>query len=247
MSIRIFTKQTLINNTEILLDDFAFNHLIKVLRLQEGANFKLFNGDGNDYAAQLIQIEKKRASAKIISNQKNNTESPLKIHLFQAIAKGDKMDFIVQKACELGISEITPIYTQRSIGRLDQERIEKKLQHWEAVAISACEQSGRSVIPIIHQACYFLDLIKLPTFKDNNIFKIILDPFAQANLKSLNLNNDQKIAIFIGPEGGLNHEEISCLSQNNCQGINLGPRILRTETAGIAIIATLQALYGDWG
>ena len=235
---RFYTPQTLGVNNKIALDKEVAHHCIQVLRYQVGNPLVLFNGDGQDYQAVIEKIEGKKATVHIASSCTPDNESPLRIHLYQSLAKGDKMDFIVQKSVELGVAEITPIITQRSNVKLDQKRMNKKLEHWQKVAISACEQSGRATIPAINPV---VQIGELPALVAENA--IYLEPKASVKISQLEL--DGSLSLFIGPEGGFSDQDLSQLEQLGTKGISLGPRILRTETAGLSAIAIVQSHFGD--
>jgi 16S rRNA (uracil1498-N3)-methyltransferase len=203
----------------------------------------LFNGDGFEYRGRVSDINKKTINVEILSKEKNNSESPININLFQSISSNEKMDMVIQKATELGVSSIQPIFTSRSTIKLSLDRTKKRLIHWKQVSISACEQSGRSKIPTIKSPIEFDQISE--GIKTNSL-NLLLHP---DNLEeSSNLPNEYSgdINIFIGPEGGFSQDEVLLLKKQNCINIQLGPRILRTETAPLAIIAILQYKYGDF-
>ena len=234
---RFYTAQTMNAGEKIALDKSVAHHCVQVLRYQIGNSLVLFNGDGTDYHAVVESIDGKKATVEIISSETLNNESPLKIHLYQSLAKGDKMDLVVQKSIELGVSEITPIITERSNVKLDLKRMNKKVEHWQKVAISACEQSGRARLPIINP------ITQLPQVALSNQKSIYLEPKASIKISQLNIESD--LALFIGPEGGFSEKDLSQLTQLGAKGISLGPRILRTETAGLSTIAIVQSHFGD--
>jgi 16S rRNA (uracil1498-N3)-methyltransferase len=203
----------------------------------------LFNGDGFEYRGRVSDINKKTINVEILSKEKNNSESPININLFQSISSNEKMDMVIQKATELGVSSIQPIFTSRSTIKLSLDRTKKRVIHWKQVSISACEQSGRSKIPTIKSPIEFDQISE--GIKTNSL-NLLLHP---DNLEeSSNLPNEYSgdINIFIGPEGGFSQDEVLLLKKQNCINIQLGPRILRTETAPLAIIAILQYKYGDF-
>ncbi len=224
------------------LPEATAGHLLRVLRLGEGDACVLFNGDGADYHAVLQQVGKRGASARIVERRALRNESPLRVTLAQAVARGEKMDWILQKATELGVAAIAPIVTERTEVRLDGERSEKRLAHWRGVIASACEQSGRARLPTLSPptalATYAAGL--------GADCKLLLDPEADAGIDRLPLRGDSTVALVVGPEGGLSERDLAALRAAGFQSVRLGPRILRTETAGLAVIAALQALYGDW-
>ena len=207
--------------------------------MQAGQALQLFNGDGNNYAATITEVSKKQVTVKIIDAQANPVESPLNIHLGQAISRGDRMDFAIQKAVELGVTEITPLFTERCGVKLDGERLSKRNEQWQKIAISACEQSGRSVIPVVHPAINLDQWLA----QDTNSLQLTLDPRASATIKTLTAS--QHIRLVIGPEGGFTDIEVAATSLAGFTGIQLGPRVLRTETAALSAISALQLQFGD--
>ncbi|MDH5434828.1 MAG: 16S rRNA (uracil(1498)-N(3))-methyltransferase [Gammaproteobacteria bacterium] len=234
---RFFADIKLENNTTAKLPSEVSHHCVQVLRYNVGDSLTLFNGDGFDYSAKIVELNKKACQVTIESKSKNHSESKLKIHIYQSIAKGDKMDWLLQKSVELGVVSVTPVLSERSNVKLDAKRLEKKIQHWQKVVISACEQSGRAVIPKVHTP------IRFDQYKPQSEFALYLHP--QASNSISNIGKAESIDILIGPEGGFSDLEISDFNQRQFTDINLGKRILRTETASLAIISILQNLYGD--
>lgn len=235
--VRIYQNINLNINSEIYLDEDASHHLAKVLRFPQGKNIIIFNGDGFDYLA-IVTNTNKRCQAKILSRNKNNTESSLDLTLAQCLAKGDKMDFIIQKAIELGVSRIIPVYSERCVVRLDEQVFIKRQKHWQKIANHACEQSGRAVIVNINS------LVNLTQFLANKYENgYILHHRAKQGI--IDLAKPIKATILIGPEGGFSDKEIEEASAANFAQIHLGKRIMRTETAGLATIANMQMLWGS--
>ena len=240
---RFYHSNPLGLNQIITLDEFASHHALRVMRVKVNDFLILFNGDGFDYKGRVNDINKKTINIEILSKEKNNNESPININLFQSISSNEKMDMVIQKATELGVSSIQPIFTSRSTIKLSLDRTKKRVIHWKQVSISACEQSGRSKIPTIKSPIEFDQISK--GIKTNSL-NLLLHP---DNLEeSSNLPNEYSgdINVFIGPEGGFSQDEVLLLKKQNCINIQLGPRILRTETAPLAIIAILQYKYGDF-
>ena len=234
---RFYTPIELNENTSIELPSEAAHHCAQVLRYRVGDGLTLFNGDGFEYLATVEQIEKKRCQVRMSHRIDPQNESPLKIHIFQGIARGDKMDLIIQKTVELGVAEITPLFTERCNVKLDGKRLEKKLQHWNKTIISACEQSGRATIPMLHQPVSINKLVK------NQTISVYLQPTATNSFKELHIQ--QSVQLMIGPEGGFSDKDLNHLNSIGCDGIKIGPRILRTETAGLSAISILQSYFGD--
>jgi 16S rRNA (uracil1498-N3)-methyltransferase len=262
---RIYQAIPLNVSATIRLDEKASHHLARVLRAKVGEELVLFNGQGGEYSAVIAHIDKKGVDVKLNEFVSREAESPLQIELAQGLARGEKMDFIVQKAVELGVAKILPVMTERCNVRLDVQREEKRLQHWQAVVVSACEQCGRNRLPQLEAT------VSLPEWlpKVEADYKFVLSPHLQneivnvqtkaAALQELqnqapkrqnqapSLPANTRIVLLIGPEGGLSDQEVAAALAQGFLPLNLGPRILRTETASIAAIAALQARYGDLG
>ncbi|MBI0060424.1 16S rRNA (uracil(1498)-N(3))-methyltransferase [Gilliamella sp. M0320] len=239
---RIFQPYTINQNSLITLDDNAFNHLIRVLRMKTGESITLFDGSNQITPAVIHEVNKKTVIVKTANSVLDNRESPLNIHLGQVISRGDKMEFTIQKSVELGVNTITPLLSERCGVKLDQERLEKKVQQWQKIVISACEQCGRNIIPSINP------VMKLETWCANltDSLKLNLHPKAEQGINQLPCDNNN-ISLLIGPEGGLSNEEISMTHQYQFTDILLGPRVLRTETAALTVITALQVRFGDLG
>jgi len=219
-------------------------HATKVLRLKKGDQFALFNGDGFDYVAKVIEISKHKTTVEIINQCEINHESPLKISLAQGLAAGNKMDWIIQKAVELGVHTIQPLLTERSVVKLDRERADKKLAHWKTIVISACEQTGRSTIPDVLSPIQLNHWLSEETLKTDKL-KLILTPSKAQNINQLNKPSNS-IVFMVGPEGGFSEKEIALAFNQSFIPVNFGQRILRTETASIVAMSILQNLWGDF-
>lgn len=239
-SIRIFQAIDLTTGQSVQLDKAASNHLVRVLRLKPEQKFTLFNGNGGEFSASL-EIAGKTAIAHITDFSEPVTESPLSLHLYQGISKGDRMDFVIQKSVELGANSITPVFTARTVVSLKQDRLDKKIQHWQSIANSACEQCGRNIVPSISPAVSFTEALQLSSSE----LKLLLDPLDNNGFSNL-ASKTNSVDFLIGPEGGLTEEEINQAKESAYSGIGLGPRILRTETAALAAITTAQILWGDF-
>ena len=243
---RFYHSTTLRLNEIVRLDDFSARHLVQVLRAKLDDKAIFFNGDGHDYKVQIKSIDRNGVSVMVLEKNKNSSESPLKIQLYQALSTNEKMDWVIQKAVELGVHSITPILTQRSLIKLKDDKRNKKNQHWQQIALSACEQSGRSIIPKVN------DIISLETCFTSMAPKIgelryLLNPYVKNSLKAKKINAaPDGIKLVIGPEGGFTENEVSFIESHDFKSVMLGPRILRTETAPIASIAILQSIYGDF-
>jgi len=240
--LRSFVELPLAIGQRFALPEAASAHLVKVLRLQAGASCVLFNGDGFDYDAQLFSVEKRGAQVDVIARHAVVNESPLQITLVQGIARGEKMDWILQKATELGVTRIAPVITDRTEVKLDGERSEKRMAHWRGILAAACEQCGRATLPVLIEP---QSLAKYAA-GDGNAHRLVLNPEGGQTLSELAMAGNEAITLVIGPEGGLSDRDLAVLRAAGFTGLKLGPRILRTETAGVATIAALNALYGDW-
>jgi 16S rRNA (uracil1498-N3)-methyltransferase len=241
-TIRLHIDQALNVGAELPLPAQASEHAVRVLRLSAGDPLTLFNGDGCDYAATILAVSKREVTVRIDAKLSLSNESPLALTLAQGVARGDKMDLIVQKATELGVVRIVPLLTERSEVKLDAARSEKRLLHWRAVAASACEQSGRARVPEISAA---LPLAKwLDELADDGGLRLALLPDAGISTRELQFGSAGGVLV-VGPEGGLGERDVSTLHAAKFEGMRLGPRILRTETAGLAALAALQAIHGD--
>jgi len=237
---RIYTPQPLTPDNTIALDAEAAHHVARVLRMQSGDELILFNGEGGEYRAAITAVDKKSVHVALGACDTSERESPLAIHLGIAISKGERMDWVIQKATELGVTQITPLQTERVEVRLGNERGEKKLAHWRAIAISACEQCARNRIPTID------DIQPLATWLSvvEADKKFVLHHRSDARLES-DKEKPESAALLIGPEGGLSDIEIALAEKKNFAPLRLGPRVMRTETAPIAALSILQFLWGD--
>ena len=239
---RIYVPQALAPGREVELPIQAGEHIARVLRLDRGHPLRLFDGSGDEYAAELSSLAKRQVTARVLeSAAAEDRESPLRITLAQGIARGEKMDWILQKATELGVARIVPIVTDRTEVKLDAERAERRLAHWEAVVASACEQCGRTRLPDV------LEPVRLSewaaSLDDSAGLRLALNP--RGNLAPRDLHSVERATLAVGPEGGLSEHDLATLNAAGFRGLRLGPRILRTETAGLAALAAMQAFLGD--
>jgi 16S rRNA (uracil1498-N3)-methyltransferase len=237
---RVFVEQSLQAGQIAELDERAAHYIGQVLRMRAGRELILFNGDGNAYAANIIDAGKKQLRCQLDqAMQTTQTPSPLKIELGIAISKGDRFDWVIQKATELGVTKISPVFSERVDVKLSGERLEKKQRHWQQIMISACEQCGRNELVDITQAS---PLAQWSQQAEGEV-KLVLCP-AQGELISQNIQ-PKSLALLVGPEGGLSDQEIARCLENDFHALQLGPRILRTETAPIAAISIVQYRWGD--
>lgn len=240
---RIFQPIDLASGSVVHLDAQASHHLMTVLRSKLNDAVTIFNGQGGEYKSTIVQMTKKQVSLQINEYVEREIESPLDLYLAQGISRGEKMDYTIQKAVELGVKKIIPLLTERCTVKLDAERREKRFLHWQSIVISACEQSGRNHIP---------ELL-FPMTLENCLasvqadWRFVLSPIAISQLKEKPVKQNQRVLLMIGPEGGLSEAEVNLACRQGCQPLNLGPRILRTETAAVAAITALQCSFGDMG
>ena len=247
---RIYQNTPLNIGGTVDLNDDAFGHTVRVLRLQNGDSVTLFNGINlsddsspakyGDYEGELVNVSKKSAQVLIKSFIEKSVESPLNIHLGQGVSRGDRMDFTLQKSVELGVNTISPLFTERCGVKLNGERLQKKIDQWQKIVVSACEQSGRCVVPIVKPAIQLNEWLA----QETSALKLNLHPKAQHSIMNLPNDND-RVRLLIGPEGGLNDDEITQANDSGFIDVLLGPRVLRTETAALTAITALQCRYGD--
>lgn len=238
---RLYTDQPLHKGTEVVLDERAARHAVRVLRRRKGDKVVLFNGNGRDYGATLASVSKERVAARVLTARLVETESHLDLTLAQGIARGNRMDYTLQKAVELGVDTIVPLFCKRTEVRLSGRRLEKRMEHWRGVVISACEQCGRAVLPALRAPMDLTGWLEHPPAGS----RLVLRPDGKGGPTAL--EPTQAATVLIGPEGGLAEEEIESARAAGFQPLRLGPRVLRTETAGPAALAVLQALWGDMG
>jgi 16S rRNA (uracil1498-N3)-methyltransferase len=237
---RLYCDLPLSPGAEIVLPDAAARHAVAVLRLQVGDTLNLFNGEGGEYRASLVAVSKREARARLIEFHAAERESPLEITLALGISAGERMDYSLQKATELGVTAIQPLATERSVVKLAGERADKRLQHWQHVVIAACEQCGRNRVPAVAPV---QKLFRYLAAVDRNQRLLMLSPDAATPLKRV--PPAASVVLLIGAEGGLAPAEYQAAAASGFEPVSLGPRILRTETAPVAALAVLQALWGD--
>ncbi|AEX53417.1 16S rRNA (uracil(1498)-N(3))-methyltransferase [Rahnella aquatilis] len=239
---RIYHPEPLTARSEIALSEDAANHVGRVLRMQPGQTIQLFDGSNQVFDASITQVDKKSVRVSLNEGVLADNESPLNLHLGQVISRGEKMEFTIQKSIELGVNTITPLFSERCGVKLDGERLEKKLQQWQKIAIAACEQCGRNRIPDIRPA---MQLEAWCNEQDDSL-KLNLHPRASHSINTLPLPVSH-VRLLIGPEGGLSADEIAMTSGYGFTDILLGPRVLRTETTALTAITALQVRFGDLG
>lgn len=239
---RIYHPEHLVSHSEIELSEDAANHVGRVLRMTQGQQLELFDGSHQVFAATITHADKKRVTVQLAEGVTDNRESPLALHLGQVMSRGEKMEFTIQKSIELGVNEITPLLSERCGVKLDAERLEKKRQQWQKIAIAACEQSGRNYVPEIRPVMSLADWCA----EQESGLKLNLHPRASHSINTLPLPVS-RVRLLIGPEGGLSSDEITMAAEQGFTDILLGPRVLRTETAALTVITALQVRFGDLG
>lgn len=239
---RIYHPEHLDAPCEIDLSEDAANHVGRVLRMSEGHEIQLFDGSNQVFTAHIISASKKNVRVSVQAGVIDDRESPLHLHLGQVISRGEKMEFTIQKSIELGASIITPLISERCGVKLDAERMTKKLGQWQKIAIAACEQCGRNVIPEVRPTM----LLEQWCAEEDESLKLNLHPRANASINTLPLPVE-RVRLLIGPEGGLSADEIAMTAGYQFTDILLGPRVLRTETTALTAITALQVRFGDLG
>jgi 16S rRNA (uracil1498-N3)-methyltransferase len=247
---RVYVEARLIPGSVVELPPDTASHLAKVLRARSGDELILFNGDGREFTGAIEAVRGSRVSASVGDSRPVDRESPLAITLVQCVPRGDRMDFIVQKATELGVARIVPVLSQRSVVRLDKSQAESKVIHWRAVAVSACEQCGRNRLPAVEAAQPLLNYLgeSSPGTGPRLVFEPESAPHSPPPARSPGGTAHIPIAdaqIAIGPEGGFTSDELEAFRVAGFSQVGLGPRILRAETAAIAALVWLQARLGD--
>jgi len=238
---RFYCRAALSPGAHVELPEPVARHAVRVLRLPPGAPMILFDGRGGEYLAHIQRIERERVVAELASWQDVERESPLSVTLVQALQAGEKMDFTIQKAVELGVRDIVPVESRRSVLRLSGERAAKRVAHWQGVAASACEQCGRNQVPLVAPLEKLDHWLARPA---NGVLRLMLAPDADEAL--VELPPVTSVQLLIGAEGGLDPQEVLAARQAGFRPVRMGPRVLRTETAGLAALAILQALWGDF-
>lgn len=239
---RLYLPKPLVCGQTVVIDDKAAHHIIHVLRLRTGTAVHVFDGLGREHEATLKEARRSGASIEIGAPATPVAEPSLTVILAQGIARNDRMDFILQKAVELGIGSIQPLWMQRSQLRLKGERLEKRMQRWQGIIISACEQCGRATLPGLSPPADFADWIRT---RPGGAMQLMLQPDSEDSLKDMAAPQD-RVMLLVGPEGGLTEEEQTLARHTGFSGTRLGPRVLRTETAALAALAGIQSLWGDF-
>lgn len=237
---RVFINQKVVSGEAIFLSTDKTHHVLHVLRLDVGDQIQLFNNSGFEFKAKIIEAKKKAIQVEVGESSECDSESPLEITLYLAVSRGPHMDFSIQKAVELGVKVIIPIISEFSNIKLMDHRVENKMTHWKKIIIGAAEQCGRNTLAELQSPVTFNESINL----HNDSKKLILHPGVGQTMSKININNN-KLALMIGPEGGFSEAEFQKALDNNYIPVNLGPRILRTETAVVCSLSNAQQLWGD--
>jgi 16S rRNA (uracil1498-N3)-methyltransferase len=239
MAPRFYIDAPLRAGSACTLSEDAAHHAIHVLRLRAGEEITVFNGRGGEFAARIVSIQRLKIAVDLLHHREIERESPLRVTLVQGVSAGDKMDSTLRKAVELGVAEVQPVLAARSVARPKGERAEGRRAHWQKVVIASCEQCGRNRIPEVHA------LIGLSNYRPSGTaMRILLSPLAQQPLSELSLRGSEFV-VAAGPEAGFTSEEEAALVSSGFAPALLGPRVLRTETAAVAALAALSALWGD--
>ncbi len=237
---RIYTSTQLELDNEIQLSDSTSHYLLKVLRMEVGRELVIFDGQGGEYSATLVQETKKIATIKTTEFFDIHCESDLNTHLGIGLSRGERFDWVLQKATELGVTEITPLITERTEVKISKEKYERKNQHWQAICVSACEQSERNQLPKLNTLTKFDDFID----KENSGLCLVLHHRSEKRVSDF--ERPKSVVLLVGPEGGLSDDEIQRASAKRFSPLTLGPRVLRTETAPIVALSAAQTLWGDF-
>jgi len=243
---RIFIDTELNENTTITLPDSAFQHLCKVLRLKSDHPIRVFNGrdfngTGGQFHATLCDVERRSANIHITHFEALNNESPIQVTIGQTLSRGERMDYAIQKSVEAGVFAIQPLFSERCEVKLQDNRAEKRLQHWQQVAISAAEQCGRGVVPVVYPPMELNEWV----VNCKEMLKLTLHHHSAKPIRQYEKPSNNQVALLIGPEGGLSEKEVQLSENSGFNAITLGPRVLRTETAPVVALSVINAIWGD--
>ena len=238
---RIFIEAELQRGQRLTVEGSAGNHIVRVLRLRVGDTLTLFDGRGGEYGGRIEEMRRDTVQVNVLEHRDDERESPFHLTLAQGISRGERMDWVVQKATELGVSRIAPLFTERSMVRLDEKQAARKVQHWRAIAIAACEQSGRNRIPEIATPTGLYDMLEQ---RRRSGAELLLSPGAALRIADVPAA-EAGATVLIGPEGGLAAVEQETALRSGFTPVRLGPRVLRTETAAVCALTLLQQKFGD--
>jgi 16S rRNA (uracil1498-N3)-methyltransferase len=238
---RVYVETPVSAGKRVVVNGSAANHIMRVLRLRSGDELTVFDGSGGEFAARIEEFRKEAVVVSVAERRALDRESPLSLTLAQGVSRGERMDWIIQKATELGASRIVPVFTKRSVVRLDEKQAERKLQHWRAITVAACEQCGRNRVPELVAPVDFFNVLPADT---SGATRILLSPTGDLRIDDLK-EAGAGITVLIGPEGGLEDSEQEAALAAGFKAVRLGPRVLRTETAAIAALTIIQRYFGD--
>jgi 16S rRNA (uracil1498-N3)-methyltransferase len=243
---RVYVDAPVAAGKRVIVEGSAANHIARVLRLRSGDSLTVFDGSGGEFGARIEEFRKETVVVAVEEHRPLDRESPLPLTLVQGISRGERMDWIIQKATELGASRIVPVFTKRSVVRLDEKQAERKLQHWRAITVAACEQCGRNRIPDLAAPLDFFDMLAGDSSgrPDSGSTRLLLSPSGDLRIDDLQ-GVGKGITVLIGPEGGLEDVEQEAALAAGFKAVRLGPRVLRTETAAIAALTIIQRYFGD--
>jgi 16S rRNA (uracil1498-N3)-methyltransferase len=247
---RVFVEAPVTAGKRVVVEGSAVNHITRVLRLRSGDALTVFDGSGGEFGARIAEFRKDAVVVAVEEHRPLDRESPLTLTLAQGISRGERMDWIIQKATELGASKIVPLFTKRSMVRLDERQAERKIQHWRAIAVAACEQCGRNKVPELVTPIDFFDVLPADS---SGATRLLLSPTGDLRIEDLQAVDglnvgkgaSKAITVLIGPEGGLEDVEQEAALAAGFKAVRLGPRVLRTETAAIAALTIIQHHFGD--
>jgi 16S rRNA (uracil1498-N3)-methyltransferase len=238
---RVFVDDDLAIGQRLTVEGSAGNHIVRVLRSRVGDELTIFNGRGGEYGASIEEIRRDTVQVSVRERRDAERESQFDLTLAQGISRGERMDWVVQKATELGVTRILPVFTERSVVHLDERQAAKKVQHWRGIAVSACEQCGRNVVPEISVPVTLYGLLEKPPGKG---ISLLLSPTAMLRIVDIT-GSPEGATVLIGPEGGLAQVEHEAALRAGFTSVRMGPRVLRTETAAVCALTLLQQKFGD--
>jgi 16S rRNA (uracil1498-N3)-methyltransferase len=244
---RLHLDRPLAAGTDVALDEPARHHVHAVLRLRPGAAVVVFDGLGTAFGGTLLATDRQGARVRLVERLSDDRESPIRVTLGLGVSRGERMDFAVQKAVELGAARIVPLLTGRTVVRLDGERAQRRHAHWRRIAVGACEQCGRNRVPEVLAAQTLAGWLETLGPADASHLRLLPDPRADRGLATLDDVAPDAVTVLVGPEGGIDEAERALAHRHGFRGVRLGPRILRTETAVVAVLAAVMTLWGDLG
>ncbi|RMH17558.1 MAG: 16S rRNA (uracil(1498)-N(3))-methyltransferase [Gammaproteobacteria bacterium] len=240
--IRVYLANITLQPDQLVVLDKSIQHrLFRVMRLKPGMTIHVFDGSGHEFLARIVD----QKTISVLEPLVSQTESPLHTRLLLGLSRGERMDWAMQKATEMGVSQIQPVITRYCEVKLDDNRLRKRMDHWQGILISACEQSGRTRLPELQPVIALHAALQGSLSDSSGQCRLILDPDGASRVQDISLNRSNSVTLLTGPEGGFSEEEVEAAYQHGFQGIRMGPRILRAETAPIAALAIIQARIGD--